>query len=70
MACVSTMTACGPSMVPSPRPALPADLTRRCPDLTPLEDGTKAAVLRKLAEVGALYYDCQATHDGLVEAVQ
>lgn len=61
---------CAQPMIPPAPPPLPADLVQACPDLTPIEDGTAAAVLRKLVEASQAYYDCQARHAGLVEAVQ
>lgn len=48
---------------------MPADLLAPCESLTPLADGTAAAVLRKLVEVGESYRDCAARHAALVDAV-
>jgi hypothetical protein len=58
MGCVASM----------PR-SLPVNLTRLCPDLTPLEEGSGAAITRKLVEVSELYYDCQRRHRALVESL-
>lgn len=64
------LTACQQAPIPfKDRPPLPANLTSPCPDLTPLEDGTGASVLRKLVELSSKYYDCQARHAALVKAV-
>jgi len=38
--------------------------------LTPLSDGSGAAVLRKLVEVSEDYYACKREHDALIEAVK
>lgn len=56
-----------PSSVRSP---LPPSLLTECPLLTPLPDGTRAAVARKLVEVAESYYDCRSKHRALVEAVK
>lgn len=48
---------------------MPPNLIQACPDLSPLNDGTGAAVLRKIVEVSKLYYECQRRHGALVKAV-
>jgi hypothetical protein len=52
------------------RAPLAGNLTAPCPDLTPLDDGLAATVLRKLVEVGEAYRLCAARHAELVKAVQ
>lgn len=62
---------CQTPMPPSEaRAPLPANLTQPCPDLTPLETATGAAVLRKIVETAELYYECQARHRALVDALR
>lgn len=69
--CVSAVMGCQSLTAPLPeRPPLPANLTAPCLPLTPLEDGTGAAVLRKLVEVSGAYYDCAARHGSLSDAVR
>lgn len=48
----------------------PPNLLAACPDLHPLEDGTAGAVLASIVELAEMYYDCQAKHAALAEAVQ
>lgn len=50
-------------------PPIPAALTQPCPPLTPLADGTGAAVLKKLVEVAGQYHECAAAKDALDTAV-
>lgn len=56
---------------PMERSALqvPAELTHRCENLSPLEDGTAGALAFKIVEVAAQYYDCAARFDALIDAV-
>lgn len=51
-------------------PELSASLTRPCPPLQPLESKDGAAVLAKLIEVSAMYYDCADSKDALIKAVK
>lgn len=55
---------------PASRAPIPANLTSPCEDLSPLQDGTGASVLRKLIEVAELYYACQRKHAALADAVR
>jgi hypothetical protein len=70
--CASMLTACATPTQHSGegRSPIPPSLTSPCPDLEALQDGTGAAVLRKLIEVAEQYYDCQRKHRALVEAVR
>ena len=70
--CALTLTGCGALMQRSSaaRAPLDASLTAECPVLSPLAEGTGAAVLRKMIEVSDAYYDCAARHRALVNAVR
>ena len=71
LAIALTSQGCAQPMTPSEaRSPIPANLTAPCADLTPLEEGTGAAVLRKIVEVAEMYYDCRRKHEALVEAVK
>ena len=48
---------------------LPPSLLQPCPDLTKLESGSAADILRKLVEVSEQYYECADKHKALAEAV-
>jgi len=68
--CASMLTACCLPTPPLPeRALLPPNLVQPCPDLMLLEDGTGAAVLRKLVEVSEQYHACQSGKSALIEAV-
>lgn len=47
----------------------PSELLVRCPDLTPIEEGSAGAVAWKIVEVAGEYYACQARLDALIDAV-
>lgn len=67
------LSACSttPSTIECPkRPPIPASLTERCPDLLLLTGNTMGHLAAKLVEVSALYYQCQARHSGLSDAVK
>ena len=65
------LAGCASPMPPSQgRTPLDASLVEPCPPLSPLADGTGAAVLRKLIEVGDAYADCSARHRRMVEATR
>lgn len=70
IASIST-AACAPLMSsPQERPPLQGSLIQPCQDLTPLDDGAGASVLRKLVEVSDAYYVCAVRHAQLVKAIQ
>jgi hypothetical protein len=46
----------------------PASLRQPCPDLSQLNDGTGAALLRWGVVTARLYRECQSRHKELVEA--
>jgi len=48
---------------------VPNELLVRCPDLTPLDEGTAGEVVWKIVEVAGQYYNCQARLDALIDAV-
>ena len=65
------LTACVALTPPLPdRAPIPANLTSPCPSLTPLDEGSGAAVLRKVVEISEQYYDCARKHKGLANAVK
>lgn len=68
--CALTLTACASPTMPYVERSYPPNLLAPCPDLPSLEDGTAEAVLSSIVEVSELYYDCQAKHHALVEAVR
>src|SRR3972149_3177586 len=69
--CALMMMACGRSTPLLPdRSPLPPNLLTACPTLSNLENGSKAAVLRKFVDVGQLYHECRQRHDALINAVQ
>ncbi|WP_445304385.1 hypothetical protein [Nitrosovibrio sp. Nv4] len=49
---------------------MPANLLSPCPPLTPLENKTGAAIVRKFVEVGELYNNCAMGKAALIEAVK
>jgi hypothetical protein len=64
-----TMTACASSTPRSPDALQPpASLRQPCPDLSQLNDGTGAALLRWGVVTARLYRECQSRHKELVEA--
>lgn len=75
-AALSILSASGCSIAPSQTavatqlPPIPPSLTERCPDLTTLQGPEMQRVAVKLVEVSALYYQCQARHGALSEAVR
>lgn len=66
--CALTLTACGSLTSKSDAQTIPANLATSCPDLTPLADGTGAAVLKWGVGTVKSYQDCQDRHKRLVEA--
>ena len=67
---LALLAGCAPSMPLLPeRAPLPPSLLTPCPALSILEDGSRAAVLRKLVEISALYHECSQRQAALSQAV-
>lgn len=63
----------GVSILPgcaSPTPlSVPPELLQRCPNLTPLNDGSAGAAVWKIVDIASQYYDCQARQGALIDAL-
>lgn len=71
LASASMLTSCGGSMpVEVEEPPYPPTLTRACPPLAPLPDGSVASVAKALTDDAERYDECASRHRRLVEAIE
>ncbi|MBQ9600861.1 MAG: hypothetical protein IJR46_02505 [Neisseriaceae bacterium] len=65
-----TLTACNSLTTPSPNNTIPPDLLQACSDLQTLNNTDGASVLKWAIDTVYTYKDCQAKHQGLIDAVK